>query len=89
MGIRKKFFIVRMVRHRNRLPREVVDVTPLEAFIVRLDRALSYLVWLWVSLFAAEDLDQMTFKGPFQLKRFCGSTIQPAFYLYIFLCRKC
>jgi len=27
---------------------------------------------LWVSLFIAGELDQMTFKGPFQLKPFCA-----------------
>jgi len=35
---------VRVVRHWNRLPREVVDVSSLEAFEVRLDGALSNLV---------------------------------------------
>jgi len=28
---------------------------------------------LWVSLFTAGELDQMAFKGPFQLKRFYAS----------------
>ena len=44
LDIRKKFFTVRVVRHWNRLPREVVDVSSLEAFEVRLDGALSNLV---------------------------------------------
>ncbi|KFR09325.1 hypothetical protein Y956_07839, partial [Nipponia nippon] len=44
LDIRKKFFTMRVVRHRNRLPREVVDGPSLEAFKVRLDRALSNLV---------------------------------------------
>ncbi|KFU94816.1 hypothetical protein M959_13956, partial [Chaetura pelagica] len=44
LDIRKKFFTVRVVRHWNRLPREVVDAPSLEAFQVRLDGALSNLV---------------------------------------------
>ncbi|GAB0185836.1 hypothetical protein GRJ2_001048900 [Grus japonensis] len=41
---RKKFFTVRVVRHWNRLPREVVDVPSLELFKTRLDEALGNLV---------------------------------------------
>jgi len=43
-GRRKKFFTVRVVRHWNRLPREVVDYHSLEVFKTRLDGALSNLV---------------------------------------------
>ena len=35
-----------------------------------------HLMELWVSLFIAEELDELTFKGPFQLKQFCDSMIQ-------------
>ncbi|GAB0202533.1 mitochondrial enolase superfamily member 1 [Grus japonensis] len=41
---RKKFFPVRVVRHWNRLPREVVDAPSLEVFKARLDEALGNLV---------------------------------------------
>ena len=54
LDVRKKFFIS-VMWHWNRLPREVVDA--LEAFKVRLDRALSNLMELWISLFIAEELD--------------------------------
>jgi len=35
---------MRIVRHRTRLPREVMDALSLEVFKARLDRALSILV---------------------------------------------
>jgi len=44
LDIRKKFFTLRMVRHWNRLPGEVVDVPSLEAFKARLDGTLHNLV---------------------------------------------
>ncbi|PKU43407.1 hypothetical protein llap_6291 [Limosa lapponica baueri] len=44
LDIRKEFFTVRVVRHWNRLPREVVIAPSLEVFKMRLDGALSNLV---------------------------------------------
>ncbi|KFP18302.1 hypothetical protein Z169_03093, partial [Egretta garzetta] len=44
LDIRKKFFTVRVVKHGNRLPSEVVDAPSLETFKVRLDGALSNLI---------------------------------------------
>ncbi|KFP19021.1 hypothetical protein Z169_09013, partial [Egretta garzetta] len=44
LDLRKKFFTVRVVKHWNRLPREVVEAPSLEAFKARLDGALSNLI---------------------------------------------
>ncbi|KFO57480.1 hypothetical protein N302_03524, partial [Corvus brachyrhynchos] len=44
LHIKKEFFIVRVVRHWNRMPREAVDAPSLKMFKARLDGALSNLV---------------------------------------------
>ncbi|KFP08997.1 hypothetical protein Z169_10489, partial [Egretta garzetta] len=44
LDIRKKFITMRVVKHWNRLPREVVEAPSLETFKARLDGALSNLI---------------------------------------------
>ena len=44
MEIRKKFFTMRVVRHWNRLPREVMAAPSLAVFEARLDGALGNLL---------------------------------------------
>jgi len=54
--MRKKFFTMKMVKHRHRLSREAVDAPFLETLKARLDRALSNLVLLKISLLTAGGL---------------------------------
>ncbi|KFP11334.1 hypothetical protein Z169_05110, partial [Egretta garzetta] len=44
LEVRKNFFTMRVVKHWNRLPREVVEAPSLAAFKARLDGALSNLI---------------------------------------------
>ncbi|KFP21073.1 hypothetical protein Z169_00523, partial [Egretta garzetta] len=44
LDIRKKFFTMRVVKHWNRSPREVVEAPSLETSKARLDGALSNLI---------------------------------------------
>jgi len=52
-----KFFTVRVVKHWNRLPREMIGAPSLETFKVRLDGALSNLSYLKMPLIIAGELD--------------------------------
>ena len=69
----KKFFTMKVVRHWNRLLREVVDAQFLETLKARLDRALSNFIWLKMSLLTARGLGYMTSTSPFQTKAFYDS----------------
>lgn len=53
--------MVRVVKHLKVLPREVVDASSLETFRVRLDRALSNLVYLKVSYSVKGDWSKAKF----------------------------
>lgn len=44
LDINNKLFIMRMERHKNKLPREAVNVPSLEVFKMRFVRALSNLI---------------------------------------------
>jgi len=57
LGIRKKFFPVRVVKHWPRLPREAVGAPSLAVFKARLDGALSNLVWWKGTLLTAGGLE--------------------------------
>ena len=53
LDIRRKFFAQKVVRHWNRLPKEVLDAPSLEAFKARLDVAPGSLVWWLATLHIA------------------------------------
>jgi len=57
LDIGKKIFMMRVVKHRHRLSRDVVHVPSLETFKVRLDGALSNLLKLKMFLPMAGGLD--------------------------------
>ncbi|KFV56880.1 hypothetical protein N341_04951, partial [Tyto alba] len=44
LDIRRKFFMMSMVKHWQRFPREVVDAPSLKTFKIKLDGALSNLI---------------------------------------------
>ena len=57
MDIRKKSFTLRVVRHWNWLPRDVVDAPSLGTFKARLNQVLGNLIYLCMSLFIAGEMD--------------------------------
>jgi len=56
LDIRKKFSMIRVVKHWHWLPREVVEAPSLETFKARLDGALNNLVQVKMSLLTAGGL---------------------------------
>ena len=70
LDMRKKFFTVSVMRHWNRLPKEVEDAPSLEAFKARLDVALGSLVWWLVTLHIAGGL-KLDDRCPFQPRPLC------------------
>ena len=64
-----------MVKHWNRLPKEVVDALSLDALKGRLDGALGSLVWWLVILHIAGGLKLDDHCGPFQPRSFYDSVI--------------
>lgn len=67
---------MRVVKHCHRMPREVMDASPLETFKARLDRTLSHHMQLNVSPLLAAGGDKMSLNGPFQSKLFYDSMIR-------------
>lgn len=54
LGTSKNFFIIRVVKHGNRFPREEVDAQSLETFKVRIGGALSNLIQSNMSLLSVQ-----------------------------------
>jgi len=75
LGIRKKFFTMRVMKHWHRLPRAAVAAPSLSVLKARLDGALSNLGWWKVSLPMAGGLEPDDLQGPFRLLPFCDSMI--------------
>jgi len=64
LDVRKKLFMTRVVRPWHRLPREMVDAPSLGTFKARLDRALSNLIQLKLSLLTAGGWTRWPLKVP-------------------------
>lgn len=63
----KNVFIVKVVKHWNRLPREVISAPCLSMFNRHFDNAIINVLELLVSPEGIRQLDEMIFVGPFQL----------------------
>jgi len=64
LDVRKKSFTQRVMRHWNRLPREVVDTPSLGAFSTKLNGALGSLIWWMAALPMAGGWSWMGFRVP-------------------------
>ena len=71
MDTRKKFFAVMVVRHWNRLARDVVDAP--RDFQGKTGSGPGQADLAVMSLFIAEELDWIASRGPFRLKGFYDS----------------
>ena len=75
MDIRRKFFTQKVLKHWNRLPKEVVGAPSLDAFEARLDVTLGILVWRLATLHIAGCLKLDDHYGCFQPRPFYDSMI--------------
>ena len=71
---RNVFLMERVMKHWNRLPREVMDSLSLEVFKARLDGALGSMICWVATLFPAGGLELHELYSPFQPKLFYNST---------------
>ncbi|KAM9519930.1 suppressor of IKBKE 1 isoform 1-T1 [Guaruba guarouba] len=63
LDIRKKFFLVRVVRHWHRVPKDAVNTPSLAVFKAKLDRASGHMVLRKVSLLVAGGWKGVIFKA--------------------------
>lgn len=90
LGSKKHLFTVRIVKHWNRLPREVVDVPGLSVLKRHSDNALSNILQFLVSTEEVRELDFLIFEGLFQLFYFtlfcsdllCSSLLYSTLFLF-------
>lgn len=73
LTIRKKFFTLRVVRCKSRLPWEVVNAPGLAVFKARLHKTLSNPIWWRVALPTMAGSDWMIFKLHPKTLIFCDS----------------
>lgn len=84
LNTRKHFFIVRVIKHQNRLPKKAGKPLFLEILKTQLDMALG--IWLQLMVLGAGRGDQMILRYPFQLKLFCVLQVyQKPFIRYSFI----